>query len=63
MECSISFMVLALIVQGAIIFYAIRGLTIQIVVASLSVMVVCTIYALNRYKKGYVKMETGVWFD
>lgn len=57
------FMILAILVQGAIIFYAIRGLTIQIVIASLSVMVVCTIYALNRYKKGYVKMETGVWFD
>lgn len=57
------FMVLAVIVQGAIIFYAIKGLTIQIVVASLSVMAICAIYAVNRYKKGYVKMKTGVWFD
>ena len=30
---------------------------------SLAVMVICSIYAIQRYKSGKVKMETGVWFD
>lgn len=57
------FMALALIVECLIIYYALKGLTPLIAGISLAVMVICSIYAIQRYKSGKVKMETGVWFD
>lgn len=57
------FMVLALMVQCAIVYFALRGLTAIIAGFSLTVMAICMIYAINRYKSGKVKMEVGIWFD
>jgi len=56
-------MTLTLIVELLLIYYALKGLTITIIVVSLGAMIICAVYAIWRYKSGKVHVKPGIWFD